>query len=120
MLCCVVLCYEVLSCLVLSCRLSDLLDGPAVVRTWHHRIVFAEDLVRKRQRPHCYVMSVDVSGRIADPGEAKSQGSRVKGQGSRVKRKGYALVLACCTLSGLMPGFLHSNFHDALRMTHDA
>ncbi len=27
---------------------------------------FAEDLVRKRQRPLCHVMSVDVSGRVAD------------------------------------------------------
>ena len=49
---------------------SDLLEGmkgSAVARTWHHRMVpFAEDLVRKRQRPHRRVMSVDVYGSLVD------------------------------------------------------
>lgn len=29
-------------------------------------MVYTEDLVRKRQRPRCHVMSVDVSGKVAD------------------------------------------------------
>ena len=76
---------NVTSRVVLCCRLSELLDRPAVVtdmassHTLDTVVVFAEDLVRKRQRPHCYVMSVDVSGRVADAG------SRVKGQGPRAK-----------------------------------
>ena len=114
-------------CVVLCRRLSELLDRPAVVRdmasshTLDTVVVFAEDLVRKRQRPHCYVMSVDVSGRVADAGSrVKGQGPRAKGQGGfkgqgSKGKEGYALALACCTLSGLMPlpGFLHSHSHDA-------
>ena len=43
---------------------------------------FAEDLVRKRQRPHRHIMSVDVYGRVVDfrAGACLNQGSRGKGQ----------------------------------------
>lgn len=46
---------------------------------------FAEDLVRKRQRPHRRVLSVDVYGRVVDFRVGTCFGSRLSAIGSRFK-----------------------------------
>lgn len=48
---------------------------------------FAEDLVRKRQRPHRRVLSVDVYGRVVDFRVSASFGSRLQDQGSKGKHR---------------------------------
>lgn len=48
---------------------------------------FAEDLVRKRQRPHRLVLSVDVYGKVVDFKVSACFGSRLQDQGSKGKHR---------------------------------